>query len=214
MSPHSKGETGAVILAAGGSSRLGQPKQLILFRGKNLLCRVIDAARKGGCSPVVVVIGSDGQRVARELEQRNVISAENKRWQRGIGSSIRTGVQGLIDHTPDIDAIVLLVCDQPAVNEDTIRNLIMLREQTNKSIVASSYANTLGVPALFDRSFFPELRSLPDEDGAKSIILRNRERVAQFEFPEGKIDIDTSEDWEELERRVILNEVKDLTQAD
>ena len=214
MSPHAKGETGSVILAAGGSSRLGQPKQLILFRGKNLLCRVIDAAREGGCSPVVVVIGSDGQRVARELEQRNAISVENKRWQRGIGSSIRTGVQGLIDHAPDIDAIVLLVCDQPAVNEDTIRNLIMLREQTNKSIVASSYANTLGVPALFDRSFFPELRSLPDEAGAKSIILRNRERVAQFEFPEGKIDIDTAEDWEELKSRVILNEVKDLTQAD
>ena len=100
------------------------------------------------------------------------------------------------------------------MNAATIRNLITLREETNKSIVASSYANTLGVPALFDRSFLQELRSLADEAGAKSIILRNRERVAQFEFPEGKIDIDTSEDWEELERRVILNEVKDLTQAD
>src|SRR5207248_11581381 len=138
------------MLAAGGSSRFGQPKQLILFRGKNLLCRVIDAARDGGCSPVVVVIGSDGQRVARELEQRNVISVENKRWQRGIGSSIRTGVQGLIVHTPDIDAIVLIVCDQPAVNEDTIRHLIMLSEQTHQSIVASSYANTLGLPAFYD----------------------------------------------------------------
>ena len=214
MSPHSKGKTGAVILAAGGSSRFGQPKQLILFRATNLLCRVIDAAREGGCSPVVVVIGSDGQRVARELEQRNVISAENKRWQRGIGSSIRTGVQALIDRAPDIDAIVLLVCDQPRVNAATIRNLITLRGQTNKSIVASSYANTLGVPALFDRSFLQELRSLADEAGAKSIILRNRERVAQFEFPQGKIDIDTWEDWEEAKSTVILNEVKDLTQAD
>src|SRR5437868_5884337 len=148
MSPHSKGKTGAVILAAGGSSRFGQPKQLILFRAKNLLCRVIDAAREGGCSPVVVVIGSDSERVTRDLEKTTAITIENKAWKRGIGSSVRVGVQGAIDHAPDVGAIVLLVCDQPQVNAGAIRNLIALRDQTNKSIVASSYAGTLGVPAL------------------------------------------------------------------
>jgi len=92
----------------------------------------------------------------------------------------------------------LLVCDQPGVNANTIRNLIKLREETKKSIVASRYANTLGVPALFDRSLFGELLSLDNEAGAKSIILRNRECVAQLPFPEGAIDIDTWEDWEKL----------------
>jgi len=198
MSPHSKSKIGAVILAAGGSSRFQQPKQLIMFRSKSFVRRVIDATREAGCSPVVVVIGSDGERVVRELEGTNAISVENKGWQQGIGSSIRIGVQGLIDHAPDIDAIVLLVCDQPEVNADTIRNLITLREQTNKSIVASSYADTLGVAALFDRSFFQELLSLANEAGAKSIILRNRQRVAEFDFPQGAVDIDTREDWEKL----------------
>ena len=147
----------------------------------------------------MVVIGSDSERVTRDLEETTAITIENKGWKRGIGSSVRVGVQGAIDHTPDVNAIVLLVCDQPGVNADTIRNLITLREQTNKDIVASSYANTLGVPALFDRSFFQELRSLADQDGAKSIILRNHEHVAQFKFPEGAVDIDTPEDWEKLD---------------
>jgi molybdenum cofactor cytidylyltransferase len=198
MLSHSKPHIGAVVLAAGESSRFGQPKQLIQFRGKNLVRRIIDAACEAGCLPVVVVIGSDGERVARELEHVGVIGVQNRNWQRGIGSSIRAGVQVLIDNVPDVEAIVLLVCDQPAVDARVIERLISLRETTKKSIVASSYADTLGVPALFDRSLFQELLSLSDEAGAKSIILRNRERVAQFPFPEGRSDIDTLDDWEEL----------------
>ena len=95
---------------------------------------------------------------------------------------------------------MLLVCDQSFVTADTIRSLITLREETKKSIIASSYAGTLGVPALFDRSVCRELLSLGDEAGAKSVILRNRERVVEFAFPEGEIDIDTSEDLEKLNR--------------
>jgi molybdenum cofactor cytidylyltransferase len=113
-----------------------------------------------------------------------------------------------------LEAIMLLVCDQPFVEADTIRNLIVLREKTKESITASSYSNTLGVPALFDRSLFQEPLTLGDEAGVKSIILRNHGRVAQFAFPEGAIDIDTSKDWEKLKSTVILNEVKDLARAD
>ena len=197
MSPHSK-TIGAVIVAAGGSSRLGQPKQLLRFRGKSLVYHIVVAARQAGCSPVIVVIGSDSEKVTGELRSASAVIVENENWQRGIGSSIRAGIQGLIDYAPEIDAVVLLVCDQPGVNADTIRNLVTRREETNKSIVASAYANTLGVPALFHRSFFQELLSLANEAGAKSIILRSRERVAEVKFPEGEIDIDTREDWEEL----------------
>jgi molybdenum cofactor cytidylyltransferase len=169
MSPHSKSKIGAVILAAGSSSRFGQPKQLPQFRGKSLASRIVAAADQASYSPVIVVIGSDREKVVGELRSTSEVIVENENWQRGIGSSIRVGVQGLIDHAPDIDAIVLLVCDQPGVNPDTIRNLIILREQTNKSIVASSYPGTLGVPALFDRSFFQELLSL-----SPTRLARNR----------------------------------------
>ncbi|MBO0695149.1 MAG: nucleotidyltransferase family protein [Verrucomicrobia bacterium] len=192
--------TGAIILAAGGSSRLGQPKQLLPFRGKILVRTVIDAAREAGCSPVVVVTGSNHEQIHPELVDANVIEVRNTNWQRGIGSSIRSGVQASIDRAPDMEAILLLVCDQPAVNARLIERLIATHETTRKEIVACSYADTLGVPALFGCSFFKELLSLGDEAGAKSIILQNPERVAQLAFPEGAIDIDNQEDWEKLNR--------------
>ena len=189
---------GAVILAAGKSSRLGQPKQLLQFHGKTLVRRIVDAAREAGCSPIVVVIGSDKEKVARELEQTNAVIVENVNWNNGMGTSIRGGVQHLIDIAPNVEAIVLLVCDQPLVDSHTIEQLIALGEKTKKAIVASSYAGTLGVPALFDRSCTEELLRLDDGSGAKPIIFSNHDRVAEFPFPEGKIDIDMAADYESL----------------
>ena len=190
--------TGAIILAAGGSSRFGQPKQLLQSRGKTLLRVMIDAVCEAGCSPIVVVIGSDSEKLHPELAHANVMEVRNTNWRRGIGSSIRSGVQALTEHAPDIEAILLLVCDQPAVNARFIEHLIATREATKKNVVASSYADTVGVPALFDRSLFKQLLSIGDEAGAKSIILQNPERVVLFAFPEGAIDIDTWEDWEKF----------------
>jgi len=204
--------TAAVILAAGGSSRFGQPKQLIRFREKSLVRRIIDAACGAGCSPVVVVIGSEDEKLQRELDGTGVVTVQNQQWQRGIGSSIRCGIQGLVNSSPDIEASLLLICDQPAVDTRVIQRLIALRETTGKTIVASSYANTLGVPALFDRSIFEELLSLGDTAGAKSTILRNRERVASLSFPQAEIDIDT---WEDLEKlNAGLHKYTDLSTLD
>jgi molybdenum cofactor cytidylyltransferase len=107
-------------------------------------------------------------------------------------------VQSLLARAPNLEAIILLVCDQPFVETRTIKGLIELRKKTKKAIVASGYSGTLGVPALFDRLLFGELLALRDDSGAKPIILRDPERVAQFSFPEGAIDIDTTEDYEKL----------------
>jgi molybdenum cofactor cytidylyltransferase len=189
---------GAIILAAGGSSRFGRPKQLARFGGKSLVRRIVEAAEAAGCSTIVVVIGSEEAKIKQELCQTPVVFVDNQNWESGIGSSIRTGMESLSKITPQIEAVVMLVCDQPAVNARIIESLITTREETKKDIVACSYGDTVGVPALFDRSLFAELLSIADEAGAKSIILQNPERVAQFAFPEGAIDIDTWEDWEKL----------------
>src|SRR5690242_15086524 len=125
--------TAAVILAAGGSSRFGEPKQLIRFREKSLVRRIIDAAFEAGCSPVVVVIGSKDEKLEHELDQTGVVTVQNQRCQRGIGSSIRCGIQGL-NSSPDVEASLLLLCDQPAVDPQVIQRLIALRETTGKSI--------------------------------------------------------------------------------
>ena len=209
----------AIILAAGESSRLGQPKQLIQFRGKTLVRRMVDAASEADCRPVLVVLGNSkrtshlhsqgspkGEAREHEIDPVEAISSElkktgativaNPNWKRGVGTSIRAGVQHLIEIAPGVEATVLLACDQPFVDRAVIDALITLYHETRKPIVAASYAGTLGVPALFDRSRLPDLLGLDDSAGAKSIILSNRDQVAEFPFPEGEIDIDTAEDRE------------------
>jgi molybdenum cofactor cytidylyltransferase len=188
----------AVILAAGESSRLGQPKQLIQFRGKTLVRRMVDAASEAGCRPILVVLGSNKlvQGISSELKKTGATIVANPNWKCGIGTSIRAGIQNLLEIAPEVEATVLLTCDQLFVDRAVIDGLITLHHQTRKPIVAASYAGTLGVPALFDRSRLPELLGLDDSAGAKSIILSNRDQVAEFPFPEGGIDIDTAEDRE------------------
>ena len=218
MSPQP--QIAAVILAAGESSRLGQPKQLIQFRGKTLVRRMVDAASEAGCRPILVVVGNGKQAphldalrspkeetrqlvdaITSELKGTGATIIANPNWKHGIGTSIRAGVQHLLDTAPGIEATVLLACDQPFVQRDVIDGLITLHYETRKPIVAASYAGTLGIPALFDRSGLPQLLGLDDSVGAKSIILSNRDQVAEFPFPEGEIDIDTVEDYERFAAR-------------
>jgi len=136
------------------------------------------------------------QGICSELKKTGATIVANPNWKCGIGTSVRAGVQHLIDIASRVEATVLLACDQPFVDRAVIEGLIMVHRETRKPIVAASYAGTLGVPVLFDRSLLPELLGLDDSAGAKSIILSNRDQVAEFPFPEGKIDIDTAEDWQ------------------
>jgi molybdenum cofactor cytidylyltransferase len=190
--------TAAVILAAGESSRFGQLKQLLQFHGKPLVRRVVNAAGEAKCSPVIVVTGNAHDEVKHELRECNAIVIENKGWKAGIGTSIRTGIEYLMVNAPDADAALLLVCDQPFVDCNVLTGLVAMHRETGKPVVASAYADTLGVPALFSRLIFPELLLLSGDSGAKAVILSNRARVAEFSFPRGKIDVDTIGDLESI----------------
>jgi molybdenum cofactor cytidylyltransferase len=190
----------AVVLAAGESSRIGQSKQLLEFRGKTLVRRALDAAIEASCSPLIVVTGDAHAEVKNALAATNAILVQNRQRRQGVGTSISAGIRYVIDNAPDVDAALLLVCDQPFVDRDVLSALIALHSKTGKPIVASRYADTLGVPALFHHSIFPELLRLSGDSGAKAIILSNRARVAEFSFPRGNIDIDTIGDLESIAR--------------
>jgi molybdenum cofactor cytidylyltransferase len=189
---------GAVILAAGDSSRLGQAKQLLPFRGQTLVRRAVTAATDANCAPVIIVVGNLSAAIRRELDGTSATVVENDDWERGMGTSIRVGIKELSDST---EAAVLLTCDQPLVDSAVIAELVQTQKRTGKPIVASSYANTLGIPAIFDKSCFPALLALPDDSGAKSIIVSRHDGVASISFEDGGIDIDTAEDFERLVAR-------------
>lgn len=190
--------TGIVILAAGGSSRLGDIKQLLPFNGKTLLQHVIDEAAEAGAQPIVVITGANANKVSSSVADSKVNIVENENWQDGMASGIVAGVRQIIKLDERIKKLILAVCDQPFVSSALFEQLDQIQNKTGKPIVASTYANTVGTPALFSFGFFDQLLSLKGDEGAKKILKNNINDVATVDFPKGEIDIDTQKDYESL----------------
>jgi molybdenum cofactor cytidylyltransferase len=189
---------GAIVLAAGASTRFAKPKQFAIFRGETFVRRIVTAANEAKCTPIVVVVGRDAEQIKSEVGGLPVSIVVHRNWSNGLGSSIAVGVEHADRTAANLDAAILLTCDQPFVNAAVLRQLIELHLETEKTIVASAYADTLGIPALFDRSSFGDLLQLRGDSGAKGIILARRQDVTSFNFPAAAIDIDTAADYEKL----------------
>lgn len=189
---------GVIILAAGASSRMGSPKQLLMYAGKTLLQHSIQAALGSMARPVIVVLGAHEDAIKTNLENGNVQVVVNAAWQEGLASSIRYGINALVDTAPFTAATVLMVCDQPNVTALLLNDLIKTQQASSKPIVASSYNGILGVPALFHQSIFPELLKLKGDVGARFIIQEHIHETETIAFSKGNIDIDTETDYRQL----------------
>ena len=187
-----------VILAAGASTRMGVPKQLLRHRGRTLLRHAVEAALGSTCRPVVVVLGANAQQVRPEVEGLSLQVVENPQWMKGLSTSIRTGVEALGIEAAPPEAVVLTLCDQPFVSSDDIEALVAAYRSTQRPIIASQYSGTLGVPALFARPLLRELASLSGDVGAKKIIQRHLASVWSVSCPHGAIDLDTPEDYDAI----------------
>jgi molybdenum cofactor cytidylyltransferase len=190
--------TGIVILAAGNSSRLGQPKQLLSYEGSTLISRVAAQALDAALYPVVVVTGAVTDEITHALAGKKTHLTHNARWQEGMGTSIAVGLTTLQHLQPDAKAVIITLCDQPHLSATLFQTLITTQASTNKGIVASSYSGTIGAPALFTRPYFAALSALSGNEGARKLLLRYREDLAVVPFPEGAIDIDTPEDYQKF----------------
>lgn len=191
-------KVGAVILAAGSSSRMGRPKQTLQFQGMSLLRRAVIAALDATCRPVVVVTGAHAELSRRELGQLDVREAFNPDWETGMGSSVRTGIETLLTIDADVAAAVLLLCDQPHLTSDVVSSLLAAHHATGRPIIASAYGETFGVPALFTRTLFTELTHLAGSSGAKDVIKRHASEAHFLPFSQGEVDVDTPDDFSRL----------------
>ncbi len=178
---------------------MGKPKQLLLYQGRSLLKHTIESAIASVCKPIIVVLGANAEQIRSEVNQPSVQIVENPQWNLGMSTSIRSGILALANDSESIDAAVITVCDQPFISAEIVNGLVSAHYSTKKSIVASQYAETLGVPALFSRKFFSELAELNETMGAKHLIKKYRAQVFAFPFPQGKIDIDTPREYEQLQ---------------
>jgi xanthine/CO dehydrogenase XdhC/CoxF family maturation factor/CTP:molybdopterin cytidylyltransferase MocA len=186
---------GAIILAAGASRRLGEPKQLLQIEGQTLLRRTVDAALASRCEHVAVVIGAAPEQMREELAGLPVQIVENLEWQDGLSTSVRAGLAAL---EGTVDALLFIPCDQPALDGETLDALIAAHEKNGKPIVVSSYGEAWGAPMLVARKYWHELKSLEGDRGAQPIAYRHTGEVETVAFPEGACDIDTRADYEAL----------------
>lgn len=190
MQDQTKPEVTILILAAGGSNRLGEPKQLLRLPHRTLIRHTVEEAISSKASRVVVVLGYKAEEIAASLAETPAKVVINKEWDKGMGNSLKSGMK----HLTGSAAVITAVCDQPFISRKVFNELIDTWEQDNSEIVASSYSGTVGVPALFDHRIFHKLTSISDQGGAKQLLFD--QSITTVPFPEGAVDIDTRADWE------------------
>lgn len=184
----------AVILAAGASSRLGQPKQLVPFADKTLLQHMLDMVSHFNFGANLLVLGANSTQIKEVTSTRGYEIIHNSEWSQGIGSSISLATKQVLEN-PRIENIIFFLSDQPFVDRNLIENLI---HSHKNEITACRYQDEVGVPAIFARHYFTALSALAEDTGAKKIIKKYLAQTTIVDFEMGHWDIDTKEDIEKL----------------
>jgi molybdenum cofactor cytidylyltransferase len=186
--------TALIILAAGESSRLGQPKQNLIFNGQTLLQRAVESGMASECATVIVVLGANSKHIKPIPETATLY---NNKWKDGMASSIKRAMLE-INNDSTFDKVIIMLCDQPFVSATLLNSLIDKQTETGQPIVACAYKGTIGVPALFNSTIFSELLQLRGKEGAKNVLKNHADDIAIIPFEKGGIDIDTPEDYKRL----------------
>lgn len=181
--------TALILLAAGASTRMGRPKQLLPYRGVPMVRRAAMVALASLCRPVIVVTGANAEAVGAALDGLPVTLVFNAEWEGGMGTSIGAGLRAL---PVEVDSAVLALADQPLITAEIYNSLL---GEPGCDIVAARYAGTVGVPVLFRRRYFAELLALPASQGCKGVILAHREACRFVDCPEAEVDVDTPEGY-------------------
>lgn len=187
-----------LILAAGNSSRLGQPKQLLPFKKTTLLEHTITCAQSVSDN-VFVVLGGNKTAIQSAINLQDIEVILTEDWNKGIGNSISSGIKSITKSIQDIESILILLSDQPKITSKLLVDLVAIQEKKQKPISACIYRKSFGIPAIFNKLFFDDLEKLNGDKGAKLIIGKNKIHTSFLKFTGGNIDIDTKDDLKYLE---------------
>jgi len=192
-----------LVLAAGASSRLGQPKQLVVLGGQPALHLTVSNAVAIAGHAVTVVIGAHARTLTHLLAHSPASVIVNRHWQEGLGASIRFGMAAL---PPACSAVMILLGDQVAVTAEDLRRLNNAWKEQEETIAAATYDGHVGVPAIFPRLCFAELSELKGDRGARLILERHHFRLVRVPMPNAAVDLDTPEDLATLTQRFNIGE--------
>lgn len=187
---------GIIILAAGESKRMGSPKQLLQIEGKSLIHRTAEIALATDCYPVVMVIGANKSQIAPEIVDLPLTIIDNPMWHEGMSSSVKMGLAGVYMTYKEIEAVIILVCDQPYLSVSLLERMIEIYTTKKPRLIACKYGEQLGVPALFDRTLFEELLNLKGDKGAKPVLMNHLDEAHILQFEAGSIDLDTPDEYQ------------------
>jgi molybdenum cofactor cytidylyltransferase len=194
-----KSNIAILILAAGGSTRMGSPKQLLKWKQTTLIGHTIATAQKLELSKTIIVLGANYNSIKTKIERYQVETLINKDWRSGLGNSIAFGVRSILECNLDLDGVLVILADQPLVDTAYLNSLIKAFEIGKRQIIASAYKeNKQGVPVLFDKFYFKELSQLNDDKGAKAILQKYANKAIGMNAEGLVSDIDTLDDYKKL----------------
>ena len=188
-----------MILAAGGSKRMGTPKQLLPWAGNTLLGHAVTKAKELTNDTILVILGAHSEEIKPTLAYAAVAVTVHKDWKKGLGTSIAWGVGQLVQRESQWDGILIMLADQPLITSDYLSSILNRYKAVEQPIIATTYSDQkLGVPALFDRCYFEELMQLTGDKGAKEIMQKHKDKLVLLHAEEMLADIDTLDDYRRL----------------
>ena len=200
MSAASAPRIAGLVLAAGLSSRLGQPKQLLRLGGRPLVDWPLAALRAVEVDPLVLVLGHREGEVMRAIDVLDVRVVVNPRFVEGLSTSLKLGILSIALLGPEVRGTLVLAGDQPLVGPELLRALIDEFDRGTHLIVATAHADHTGVPMLLGRDAWPLLDIIGEDQGARALLRARPELVSTVSAPDERmaLDVDTMADYQRL----------------
>ncbi|MBU3821666.1 nucleotidyltransferase family protein [Flavobacteriaceae bacterium XHP0103] len=195
----SQSNIAVVVLAAGASSRMGEPKQLLNWGQTTLLGHAINMVKSIYPQETILVLGANFELISKEIKDKTITILNNTDWQHGLGTSIAFAVQHLQNSNSKVSGVLFVLCDQPFITGDYLKQMISKFNQNTHQIIATAYVNgKQGVPVLFDACYFKDLTQLHDDFGAKALLKKHESKTVVLKPPTENVDLDTKEDYTNL----------------